>query len=154
MIKLFPRNKCRGNRFIYQEKSSESTSPISSHLVSLCLWCETWKGPWPETESSSLKWLGMWLHGASPNLRWVGQTPRGLDCGSWYVSKNRQHPPTLFLLCFTADADLCLSSEGSNYWVRGKDAPPFNKPTSNHPMTDGPGAWLMRWTERKLNQSS
>lgn len=92
-------------------------------------------------------WLGMWLHGAAPNLCWGGQTPRGSDCGSC-VSKNRQppSPPPLF---FTADADLCLSSEGSNYWVRGKDAPPFNKPTSNHPMTDGLGVWLTCWTEVK-----
>lgn len=46
-----------------------------------------------------------------------------------------------------ADADLCLSSEGSNYWVRGGDAPLFNKTTSNHLMTDNLGAWLTRRME-------
>lgn len=46
-----------------------------------------------------------------------------------------------------ADADLCLSSEGSNYWVRGRDAPLFNKATSNHLMTDNLGAWLTRRME-------
>ena len=138
----------------------------------LCLWYEAWKWLWLETDSGYLKWLGMWLHGAAPNLRWGGQTPWGLNCGSWYVSKNRQPPtrprcsplpppppPPLF---FIADADLCLSSKGSNYWVRGKDAPPFNKTTSKSPddwqprsvthMSDGNGEWKgSTMTKGKLN---
>lgn len=100
----------------------------------------------------SLKLLGMWLHGAASNLCWGGQTPGGSNCGSWYVSKNKQPPssplhfPPLF---FIADADLCLSSDGSNYWVRGKDAPPFYKTTANHPMTDSLRVWLRCWTEKE-----
>lgn len=69
-----------------------------------------------ETDSGYLKWLGMWLHGAASNLRW-GQTAWGLNCGSWYVSKNRQPrprslplpPPTNLPLFLIADADYCQS---------------------------------------------
>lgn len=85
--------------------------------MSLCLRCKAWKGLCLETDSGYLKWLGMWLHGAASNLCWEGQTPCGSDCGSWYVSKNRQpasHPFLLFLILCSSQQTLisvCLQKE-------------------------------------------
>lgn len=70
----------------------------SCHHASVC-----WEA-WVETEQESLDMSGhvVWLHKAAPNLCWGRQTPRGSDCGSWYVSKTSSppsHPFRLLLLC-------------------------------------------------------
>lgn len=64
--------------------------PYFIHLTYLCLWSEAWKELWLVTESGSLQWLGMWRQGQLLTCTEEDRHPEGFDCGSWYVSKNRQ----------------------------------------------------------------
>lgn len=131
-----------------------------------CLWPDTWKGR-SETDSGYLRWLGLWLHGAASNLRWGGQTAWGLNCGSWYVSKNRQPPlaatttsttPTprsflllLLILCSSQQMliAVCFFFTRKQLLSQRKSTPSFNKLASSHPMTDSLTGWLTCWREMK-----
>lgn len=148
--------------FFFIESSGSPPLTDKMKRMKTYLWCDTWKGR-SETDSGYLRWLGMWLHGAASNLCWGGQTAWGLNCGSWYVSKNRHPPPPpppplpspTNPLFFIADADCCLFFFFTRKQLlsQRKSTPSFNKLASSHLMTDSLTGWLTCWREMKSEKA-